>query len=236
MVIDDKTLDEVFPHNPIREVVFEVRFPPNLRVMRDACNMQEALAAEYPLLRIEQLESIQSPTKTIYVFGNDKQGREIKLWDDRLAVMFTYYTNFEEFKAEVKAKTQLFSDLYQINQFQRIGLRYINNIVIPNQKGISALQFVRPYLDGNRVDIDSIPTFRVEFLSKRDGYILQARTGLLRPGTEEAVYVLDFDAFVAPLANQEQDWTILDTLHRGIQVEFLSHITKEYMQIMRNTK
>ena len=36
-------LDEVFPTNPLREVAFEIRFPVNLKILRDVFRIQEYL-------------------------------------------------------------------------------------------------------------------------------------------------------------------------------------------------
>jgi hypothetical protein len=44
----NEELGEVFPANPIREVDFEIRFTPRLRIQAEMWRFQEGVMSEYP--------------------------------------------------------------------------------------------------------------------------------------------------------------------------------------------
>lgn len=48
-----RELGEVFPANPIREVDFEIRFTPRLRVQAEMWRLQEQVIADYPEVGLE---------------------------------------------------------------------------------------------------------------------------------------------------------------------------------------
>ncbi len=52
-------IDEEFPANPIREVDFEIRFTPRLRVPPELWRFQEDLEAEYPDVGLETASAPQ---------------------------------------------------------------------------------------------------------------------------------------------------------------------------------
>lgn len=239
VMIDQTDLNEVFPNNPIREVAFEIRFPMNLRIMRDVCDLQVELARRYPNLGVEEIESPTAPTKTGYVFTDPEGGRIIKVWNDRLSIIFTQYKKFEVFKKEIEERSYRFCEMFGIKNLVRIGLRYINNIIISSEdRDFSLLQYVRPYLDFSCVESIQVPQFKIELLMHKEDCLLNARTGILvqTPSPQEAVYILDLDAFVGKQTTLPELAERLEKLHYYIQVEFLSHITDEYKQKMRNKK
>ncbi len=49
----NEELGEVFPANPIREVDFEIRFAPRLRVQAEMWRFQESVVTEYPDVALE---------------------------------------------------------------------------------------------------------------------------------------------------------------------------------------
>lgn len=123
-MVDQAALDEVFPNNPLREVAFEIRFPMNLRVLRDVCEVQEELGREYAGVGREEVQSPNTPTAINYAFSNATLGRIVKVWEDRFAIIFTRYETFERFKAEVIGRAQRFCEMFRIERLTRVGLRY----------------------------------------------------------------------------------------------------------------
>ncbi len=115
-MIDQNALDEVFPNNPLKEVAFEIRFPANLRVTRDVCEVQEEIGLEYSDLAREEIQTPGMAIKINHIFSNSKKGRMVKVGEDRFAIIFAHYETFEIFKAEVVKRTLPFCEMFVCRQ------------------------------------------------------------------------------------------------------------------------
>jgi uncharacterized protein (TIGR04255 family) len=163
----------------------------------------------------------------------------VKVWEDRFAIIFTRYETFESFKTEVIERARRFCGMFRIEQLTRVGLRYINNIVVPGDGGTFPFsRYIQPYINLARVESAQVRQFALEVLLQKDDCLLNTRSAFLvkPPSSPDGIYVLDFDAFVEGETNLEELRGLLDRLHRHIQVEFLNHVTEEYKQQMRRQK
>src|SRR6267142_1643371 len=115
-------LNEVFPNPPIREVAFEIRFAPRLRINADIWQLQDRLVESYPNV---STESITQPTGliNINVFQSPDTGRLIKISQQNCVVAFTRYARFEDFKEEVTQRIGMLCETFNITSFTRVGLR-----------------------------------------------------------------------------------------------------------------
>jgi len=238
--VDQAAIDEVFPNNPLREVAFEIRFPTNLRIMPNIWQVQEAWESEYPQVQREEIQ-FSTLTSTNYTFTGSELGRVAKVGEDRLAIIFTQYENFESFSLEAIKKTQIFCEMFKIKLLTRVGLRYINNISITNATqdgGLSELsKYTRSHIDIARIQSGSsqLNQFGSEIILEKDGYLLTIRSAFLRNPNllQEKIYVIDFDASTEKESSPEKIPEILRDLHHHIQLEFLGHITEDYKEEMR---
>src|SRR5438105_3058720 len=109
-------MDEVFPSSPIREVAFEMRFSPRLRVNAELWKLQEQLVDEYPSVTTEARSSLATgavvPSNS---FGNPNTGRIITVTQHNLIIGFTKYARFEDFKAEVLRRVDQFCTTFEVN-------------------------------------------------------------------------------------------------------------------------
>src|SRR5262249_32911115 len=137
-------LNEVFPANPIREVDFEIRFTPRLRVQPEAWRFQETLVPDYPDVGFESILLPNGTTASVTVFQNIGKARLIKVSPENMALAFSSYGNFEEFKDEVLRRCADFCKIFEITSLTRIGLRYVNEIQLPTQETESLRMYVRP--------------------------------------------------------------------------------------------
>jgi len=244
LTIDQAAIDEVFPYNPLREVAFEIRFPMNLRVMPGVWKVQEELESEYPQLQREETQLLNTVASTSYVFTNPEQGRAARVGEDRFAIIFTQYENFEAFSSEIIKRAQRFCEMFSVERFTRVGLRYVNNIPISSEASdggvVQLSRYVQPYIDLTRTQshVTQLNQFGLEVILQRDSCLLGVRSALLKnpQSSLEKVYVIDFDASVEEESKPEKLPELLQELHHHIQLEFLSHITEEYKQLMRGQK
>ena len=236
--VDETALREVFPTNPLKEVAFEVRFPVNLRVLRDVYLIQQSLGTEYPQFRREVLSLPDNSSTVSYIFFNPTKGRIVRTGEDRFAVIFTRYKDFGEFRTEVKERVQQFCDLFEIKSLTRMGLRYINNIYVHgNGQPPDFTRFIQPYANFDRTGPGKVEQFGIEVLMQKPDCLLNARSEFaLHPPAHSGICVLDFDAFTQGEPALDRMDEFLDRSHHYIQVEFLTHITDEYKEEMRKRK
>ena len=228
-------LDEVFARPPLREVAFEIRFATRLRVNAELWKIQDEFVGEYPALSIEQAVQPSGALLTINVFQNPNAARAIKVSQENFVVAFTRYTRFEDFKAETVAKTAQFCDKFDITSLTRVGLRYVNNILIPGSGTTSEiLRYVRPVIDFDRIEADEIQHFVTEVRMRKRQHLVTLRGALLAPlEAGQRVYVLDVDCHGGEPHSSKDIPQLLDTYHETAQLFFLDHVTEEYKNIMR---
>ncbi len=228
-------LDEVFPRPPLREVSFEIRFPTRLRVNAELWKIQEEIGDSYPVVATEQAMQPTGAIAPVNVFQNPTAGRMIKISQENFVVAFTRYTRFEDFKDEVVEKTGQFCRKFDVQTVSRVGLRYVNNIIMPAEESSSGLlRFVRPVVDFDRVAIDNIDQFVTEIRMRDHGHMVTLR-GTLLPPLEDGrrVYILDVDCHSAADHKAIEVAALLDQYHETAQVFFLDHVTEKYKDIMR---
>ncbi len=169
------------------------------------------------------------------VFQNQVTARAIKVSQENFAVAFSRYTRFEDFKEEVLSRLGQFCEMFDIGTVLRTGLRYVNHIVIPPAESVSTVtQFVRPFIDFDRVNIDWVDQFVTEVRIRRSNFLVTLR-GVLLSRLEDGrrIYVLDIDCHGNTQQLARDIPKILDAYHEMAQVYFLDHITDRYKDHMR---
>ncbi len=219
----------------MREVAFEVRFAPRLRVVPEVWRIQDGLAEQYP--RLVEEDQLQPEGKSLhfYTFTDSEGANTIKVSQENFVVIANKYRNFESFKAEALKNIKDFAKLFDIKNFQRVGLRYINHIELAGGDVIDRLQdFVRAPIDYQRFDSQSIEQFLTEFRLKIAEDRLTVRGALLMvPGKVGSyLYILDLDCSSSS-GSLESLSTMIDRFHTKIQMQYLEHITENYKNHMR---
>jgi uncharacterized protein (TIGR04255 family) len=230
-----EALDEVFPRPPLREVAFEIRFAPRLRVNAELWKIQDEVVDEYPNVGTESLLQPGGSMLTVNIFQNPGAERVLKISQENFVVAFTKYSRFEDFKDEVVSKTNRFCSKFDLSTVTRVGLRYVNNILIPHAAETSAiLRFIRPVIDFDRIGIQSVDQFVAEIRMRQKEHVVTLRGTLLAPLDDgRRVYVLDVDCHSQRLHKVEEVPDLLEIFHESAQIYFLDHVTDEYKNVMR---
>ena len=242
--VDQIALDEVFLRHPIQSVACEVRFAPKLGLLTKIDEIQEYLASSYAEVGREELTSQNAPTVITYVFSNTAIGRAVKVTEDKFAVVTTNYVSYEEFIGEVTRLIVWIVKSFKINDFTRVGLRYVNSIRVPSVGGkFSLTDYVRPYVNLKAFGAVMPGGFGCEVATRNKDCTLVVRSLFHQQSLEEAVYLLDYDAFMGDKNNGGESTVsvrsigaVLDVLHHSIQLEFLNHITEHFKEMMRSTQ
>ncbi len=202
----------VFGNSPLKTVLCQLRFPPILSMARQefVAEFQEGLRDRYPLvgqmhetaIAVGGVGAASPPQVTSsWQFTDTDETWTVTLSVDALALETTAYANFADF-------SQRFNDLvgHTINRFSptrqnRIGLRYINEIVHPDAGTPAAWQpFLRAELlgvvGGEVVGEDVIQSMEQIRVQQPDGIFVLRHGFVKRSSTPpEGVYILDFDYF-----------------------------------------
>jgi len=223
--------DEVFPNPPIREVDMEVRFAPRLRIPVEIWKFQDFVVKEYPGVSNETAVSQSANMVAVVVFQNSEAGRVIKVSQQNLVFSFTTYKTYEDFKTEVLRRSKEFCSLFGIETFARVGLRYVNEILIPEPEPEAILKYVRPFAAFGRIGIQNVRQFITDLRLSFDAHQVTFRAALLRDRLP--TYVLDIDCYSDAEQLVEHLERSLDLYHESAQRLFLDHITEEYKNLMR---
>lgn len=235
LTLTKDALDEVFPFTPLREVDFEIRFSPRLRVNAEIWRLQEQLVSQYPTVANETVIQPTGSVMNVSVFQNPDSGRIIKVSQENFVVAFTRYSCFEDFKDEALRRMLQFCEAFQVSEVGRVGLRYVNHILVPGlQKTAGILKYVRPFTDFDRVPIDQTEQFVNEVLLRFQDHMVTLRGVLLGPLEKgQRVYVLDIDCHTNQQQSVDHLASIVDKYHDSAQKLFLGHITEEYKKVLR---
>jgi len=227
----DNDLGEVFPANPIREVDFEIRFTPRLRVQAEMWRFQESVVAEYPDVGLESALLPNGITLSVSVFQNLAKARLIKVSVQNMALAFSAYANFEDFKEEVLKRSAGFCNIFDVSSITRVGLRYVNEIPLPTQQAESMAKYVNPLVDFDRIPLGSVQQFALQLSAQVGDHMIQVRTAMLAGPVR--TYILDIDAYTETIKSADEIGTLLDRFHDTAQNVFLDHVTEDYKQVMR---
>lgn len=224
-------LQEVFPANPIREVDFEVRFTPRLRVQAEMWRFQERVVTEYPDVALETALLPSGTTLSVTVFQNPANARLIKVSQQNMALAFSAYANFEDFKDEVEKQSTAFCEIFGVGSLTRVGLRYVNEIALPTQQPGSMTRYVRPLVSFDRIPLESVQQFASQISASADDHMVLVRTAMIAGPIR--TYILDVDAYTEVVKPAKEIGTLLDRFHDTVQRVFLDHVTEEYKEVMR---
>lgn len=134
---------------PLVRVIAQVRFPEILSIeQRDfVAPFQEGVRTEYPVLRAEQTQGVmlgaagfvQAKPQTAWRF-NDVDGRwRVSLTPEFLALETTTYTSRSDFLARLRKVLEALEEHVAPKSIDRLGIRYIDQIVGKHVDGISSL-------------------------------------------------------------------------------------------------
>lgn len=221
----------LYDRNPLVEVICQFRFPEILRLeTQPPVEFQEEIRAIYPKLkkRKEIKLSAESSTEggksrvaegpTVFDFYSDDDEWKVVIGSAFLALVATNYQRWEEFRRRLLEVTDIFSDIYNVRSYSRVGLRYQNIIVRSNLD----LEDVRwPELLDDRIIyplkekvaedyLDAFVTVARYRLEVEES-IAQLRHGLgVNEETGEEVYIIDSDFYTESTLESDNVFDNLD--------------------------
>ncbi|MCK4905009.1 TIGR04255 family protein [bacterium] len=224
-----------FKNPPVREVVFEVRFPAELSIECKKDEFYEKIRKIFPSIFIPKTIATEAYAVEPYQFKNLGGTKIIRFSINQYAFITKQYESYKVFKQECLEYMNLFFKIYNITRFKRIGLRYINHIPISHDdKGIPIAKYLNFGYKLPKVIPNEFSLFSSMFVTKLGSGKL--RTVVQYEPHLEKIIVLDFDYFLERdlVANKLQKY--LEDSHRYTEKVFLSIITDKYRKIIEGDK
>jgi len=124
-----------FARNLIRIAVCELRFPTSLQLETAIpASFQSKLRKNYPLYEAQQEITLDPnrSTRNVYLFKSKKNDWIVQLKSDSLVLESHKYSEFEEFLSRLKELVSQAAEITDTDFYTRIGLRYINDVPLPD--------------------------------------------------------------------------------------------------------
>ena len=240
-------------HPPVSEVAFEINFPHWYAVEKGISEYQQKVSSQYPgsseefIVRLPTTAAFGKPTKPSaprltplrsFVFQNTSSSRTVKVSVVNLSFVVTDYKDFEGFKSSLLSVVLPAVDIFGLESLERVGLRYINKILIPATRGPVAYQeYVRSPINLQAFPSSHLTNFLTEIsFNLERGKRITIREGLLPPQEEGAdqTYLLDLDCYAEQPDNVPvRNWApILDDYHSALETQFKGAVTEKYWNYM----
>ena len=211
--------------SPLVLVVAQISFPARLSISTDdslLAQFQDKIRDLYPVLLIghgvgfsigpEGIQQQQAPTRS-FQFADSERQWTVALAANAISLETRNYRDIDEFVDRLMVVVAAANDTYQMSAWNRIGLRYINEIRYPGADTPAAWRsLINPHLLGPLSDDTIVPSVRTAYqelsleipdgaLTIRHGFFPQGTTVTPAPGmsppneTLGPFYLMDLDAF-----------------------------------------
>lgn len=244
-----------YSKNNLNEVIFQIRFPPLLKLYTDkknaASEFQNIIINEFPETEFQKKRkisvTIDSTGKPIESETNDefltwvfinKKGKHVKLNGKELILSYKgeNYNCFDEFKKDIELTLKGIS-IYNLPKINSIGLRYINQIKINDESTLDEYINRNLHLINNEFDNEQVVQSMSRTELKIKDYTLAFQYGQFNPEypnmTSKKEFILDYDCIL----NDEEDFdniiTNLNKMHEIISNRFEKDIKDKLREEMR---
>lgn len=239
----ERNFEEKYPKNFLTSVACEIRFDPLVMIQNYIPEFQEKIRGELPSYGVESTFPVidaslrsQFSGANQWVFKSRDKIKTLKIVINRIGFIVSKYDNFEDFYDEVTKYFNEFFKICKINEFSRIGLRYVNKFKLnelEDSEEISLIKFFNPVLD--KVIIEGYNPFQFETAIRweNNGNTLFLKNEFSIEPSGESNYVIDIDAFKSGNLKKKDLELIIKELYKLEVKEFHNHITDEIINILR---
>jgi uncharacterized protein (TIGR04255 family) len=219
------------PNAPLGEVVFEIRFPGDLRLLSKWGEIQSELRSEFPNLLVPRVREGEFPALKPYHVSSEDQSERITLAVNLFGFITQRYLDFEAFSARYAPLFGIFVRHFRPPVVTRAGLRYLNWLPAVFPAVTQGADQVHPCLNLRLGGLPAGLKLAQPLLIAR----LEAReaTIMMQLGSDERGIRLDFDCYREAQIPTEEVLSVLDGEHKLIDDLFFDVVTPEYLSYMR---
>lgn len=235
---------EVFENPLLAEVILELRFPTRLKIPSYIADFQEDILSEFPKLneifgkKIGISPESESESYKYWEFTNPQNKTRCRVFNNKFVLMSNEYKSWEDhnstrgFKNIADFLLHTFLSRISINQFDRVGLRYINKVEIEDSSKRWFKKYFIPLFNIKYYSIEEMleNIVRIRFKKGENEKIIIQSTFIRE--NDISYYLLDFDAYSENIKKEDLDSTI-SSLHEIILKEFHSLITDDCREKLR---
>ena len=235
------------------QVVCQLRFPPILRIeSQPPADFQEYIRGTFPLFqRVQGMANQQVPPEFLriaglseasvtYHFRTEDELNTLALTSNSISLTCDKYERWEQFRDLIGRAIKNFEEIYKPSSYTRIGLRYINVVsrdaINLQERPWSAL--IRGELLGELVDplweqrtFEARSQIRLRMSHDSGAIFLQHGIGSV-DGSQETVYVIDFDFYKEAKTEVGSGLAVLEKFHDRSGRAFRWCITDELHQAL----
>ena len=177
-------------------------------------------------------------TKEWHYYGKNRK-KHLTITPVMVFVEYDKYEYYEMLKDDFISVVESLFISYPKIHVKRLGLRYIDEIAIPNESPTEWNKYLKPKLNTvfslfKNKDKISRAFHVLEF--NFGGDLLRFQFGMFNPDypspIKKKIYTLDFDMYVTKLLDKYEIDDTLDRFHEKVNVSFEDVITDELRQIM----
>lgn len=232
----EQAAEELYPNQPVVEVVCEIRFPGELAIECRRDEFQNVVRKDYPNLFVPSLKQGQVVALEPYRLTSDEsQTSGIMISLNRFSLFEKQYLGHAKFQREFLRLTKVLLGIVNLDKLNRFGLRYINVVPFARENGLIPLERLLKLgisvPEGVSRDFSNLA---LTFASKAGGGLLTTRLNpAVHPETKQEVFVLDFDFALTENLRFSKLSSYLNAAHKSIHDKFQALITDGYRQFLR---
>lgn len=243
----------IYKKNFLSNVIFRIDFPVIKELAEKLpAGLKDEILKDYPKLDpIEQVGihienkggdfKAEKETKITWKFKSKYEKLFVEIDPEYLAVISQEYSNYPNFRKKIENITKKFFSIYPDIKINRLGLRYINEIIMENEKDFFNWG---KYINANLVkNIDFITdkqsirrTMQKMELACNEEIMLRFICGIFNktyPGqVVKKEFILDYDCYTKVSFDKEKLFERLDKFNKILSDYFEKSITENFRRIL----
>lgn len=239
--MSDQNSDEKFPNSQLREVNCAIRFPAFIKISDRIKDFQSKIRNNMPFFETQNRPALSQQgyyiEETWWLFKSEDQNLILKVKNNVVILSTNNYTTFDKFYEDLKSNMGAFLEMYrdEINQFSRIGLRYINRYDFMHENSnIEELMKYFKLLYLNLDEIDEVNNFNVFFNKKIHEFNINITNIYNKNPKGKYSFLYDYDSYHLGNSNLNNYLEIIEKLHKNIKETFEKNITTDFkVEVLR---
>ncbi len=224
---------EIYPHAPLLETIFEIRFPGELSVECRRDVFYESVRSRFPILRVPLPVPGEPRALQPYEFESDDGSDKLMVSLNSFAYSTKRYRGFGTFKEVALEYVMEFGEMFKLAKIHRTGLRYINVIPFTREEGLVPLEhYLTLNLNLANRNLLGFKDFSVALATPANPGMLTVRIGTISNPQGEAL-LLDFDFAREKDLDLAKIAEYLQESHDFTKRFFEELITDNYQRLMR---
>lgn len=228
-------MGKVYRNAPLKEAVFEIRFPANLSIECRRADFYETIKTEFPHIFVPIPDSVEALALKPYEFRSVDSKKCVRFSINRFSFnTIDYSGGFELFEEECLRYITLFLNFFEIKILNRTGLRYVNQIPIIRRNGVIPIAEYLNFGFKLPVAISSEPElFHTVLVNRVGDGKLRILVQYQQVDKSTEVIVLDFDYYYEGSLSSVDFPQLLTNSHKHIKESvFMNLISDNYKKIL----